>query len=271
MRAFQALCISAACLCATGLFGVAGCSDGAKNGTPAITPDAQSDAGGGADTGAPDDAGGSVMNDAGLPPLCGASAAGMFELCEDFQTGDWKPSWAPQREGAGSLAVMRVESAVGALSLGATATGSATQMLSHPFDPSKPAGLAWKVRVESLSQGEVTLLTIDARKGSRESVVLGAFQGTNRVAVYLDHTPNGGERQRLEVANFPLSRWTEMQLTVPRLGANGQPMHLVVNGDIRAFSYQETEGAATPVFRVGITSSASPASLFVDDMTLVNR
>ncbi len=205
-------------------------------------------------------------SDAGLPGVCPDPA---LDFCDDFQGGAPSPEWTPSTVGAGALTVTAASDAKAPLALAVRAVGGSAAVR-HTLVPTKLGVLVFFARVETMT-AEATLVRLDLRAGAHEDVVLGPFPNTNRVAVYLDHVPDAGEKVRTEVANFPLDRYARFDLTLPAAGGPVQPLHLLVNGDIRAYSLPIPDPSPTPGFTLGVTDNAGDAVLWVDNVMLTNR
>ncbi len=205
-------------------------------------------------------------SDAGLPAVCPDPA---LDFCDDFQSGAPSAEWAASTTGAGLLKVTAPEDPKAPLALAVRAVGGSASVR-HTLVATKLATLVFFTRVETMT-AEATLVRLDLRAGSHEDVVLGPFPNTNRVAVYLDHIPDAGEKVRTEVANFPLDRYARFDLTLPAAGGPVQPLHVLVNGDIRAYSLPIPDPSATPGFTLGATANTADAVLWVDNVMLTNR
>ncbi len=205
-------------------------------------------------------------SDAGLPGVCPDPA---LDFCDDFQSGAPSQEWTLGTTGAGTLQVTTAGAPKAPLALAVRAMGGSASVR-HTLVPTKLATLVFFARVETMA-AEATLVRLDLRAGAHEDVVLGPFPNTNRVAVYLDHVPDAGEKVRTEVANFALDRYARFDLTLPAAGGAVQPLHLLVNGDIRAYSLPIPDPSTTPGFTLGATANAGDAVLWVDNVMLTNR
>lgn len=222
------------------------------------------------DGGVPTDAGiadrAAPASDAGLPGVCPDPA---LDFCDDFQSGALSGEWTTGTIGSGLLKVTGADDAKAPLALAVRGVGGSASVR-HTLVPTKLATLVFFARVETMV-AEATLVRLDLRAGAHEDVVLGPFPNTNRVAVYLDHIPDAGEKVRTEVANFPLDRYARFDLTLPAAGGAVQPLHVLVNGDIRAYSLPNPDPSPTPGFTLGATANTGDAVLWVDNVMLTNR
>jgi hypothetical protein len=232
--------------------------------TPASTPrDAST-----GDGAAPSDAGAdrTATSDAGLPSVCPSAD---LDFCDDFQSGAPAAGWTPKTTGAGTFSVTDAADPKAPQALYVKAVGGSAA-LSHPLVVTKFGVLVFFAKVATMT-AEATLARLDLRAGAHEDVVLGPFPGTNRVAVYLDDVPDAGPKVRTEVANFPLDRYARFEITLPPAGGAAQPLHLIVNDDLRAYSLPLPDPSPTPAFTLGVTANSADAVLWVDTVMLTNR
>jgi hypothetical protein len=209
-----------------------------------------------------------VRGDGGLPPFCvtgpGPGAA-RFALCEDFESGAWVSTWTPETASGGSLSVTALTHPV-ARALAPVAQSGMKAMLRHPVDVSKNATLTFALRVDAITS-EATVLHLDLRKDTSDELVLTPYPGLPRAVAYLVHREGPGAPVRTAIANFTLGRYVQITSTLPSLGAS-QPLHVLVDNDLRATSLTNPEAATAPSFAIGVRDAQDAPTVYVDNLTL---
>jgi hypothetical protein len=219
-----------------------------------------------------------AVTDAKRPDLfCEARAklaidAGVqLALCDDFQNGAWLPAWKLLKLGTGALSVTQ-GSLIAPFALEARALAVQDRAsLMHAVDVNKFAELAFQVRVPSAGiTSNVSILTLTLRRDTVDEIVLDATTNPGRVTASLFHREGKKPTEQTEISTFAFDTFVQVSAALPPIGA-GQPLHVVVKGDLRAVSLYVAEPGDTPSFEIGVQAPSAGSTVVVDNVTLEYR